>query len=193
MLRMNQIDKPVLNSLNEPPPVSCWLTARFLLRLIRICHWFEGIGSKILPEEHCLASRGFPNDARLWSRGADFSISLSHQWQMLFLTNPSVWDREIPVFFLLLLFFVSGKIDPISVTLLYTKQLIGDVVIHETAHTPRLRHSVPNHRMLGMWELNWSLIFSDDRKMQNLRVNRSASLVSHWNVGPSGWDFPALT
>ena len=40
---------------------------------------------------------------------------------------------------------------------------------------------------------NRSLVFSGSRKNPNPRVHRSvgnsASLVSHWNGGPSGWDF----
>ena len=36
-----------------------------------------------------------------------------------------------------------------------------------------------------VWEQNRSLMFRVDRKSQP-----SASLVSHWNGGPSWWDFP---
>ena len=44
---------------------------------------------------------------------------------------------------------------------------------------------------------NRSLVFSVNRKIPTLRstvlVGNSTSLVSHWNGGPSGWDFPVPT
>ena len=44
---------------------------------------------------------------------------------------------------------------------------------------------------------NWSLIFSDNRKMpthgSTTPLGNSASLVSDWTIGPLGWDFLVST
>ena len=54
------------------------------------------------------------------------------------------------------------------------------------------------YRTVAVYEKkNRSLVFSGSRKNPNPRVHRSvgnsASLVSHWNGGPSGWDFSVPT
>ena len=50
-----------------------------------------GVDRKIRPEDHCLASRGFPSDSRLWSQGTNFSthdrfffLHTFHFWSQIF-------------------------------------------------------------------------------------------------------------
>ena len=62
--------------------VDCFLILFLVYKKVSLV-W--GVDRKIRSEDHCLASRGLPSDARLWSRGTDFSIYPSHPWWILFL------------------------------------------------------------------------------------------------------------
>ena len=58
----------------------CYMTASLLWD--HLCYkdlsFVWKVDRKIRPEDHSLASRGLPGDARLWSRGTDFSVYPSH-------------------------------------------------------------------------------------------------------------------
>ena len=104
----------------------------------------------------------------------------------LVLVNP--FD-EITIWLLLNVLFIS------CFKLICTARIIDCLHRPQWRHQQILHSTVPYGR--GIWEKESIIGVQWFQKNPNPRVHRSvgnsASLVSHWNGGPSGWDFSVPT